>query len=81
MFRTQIYLTKNEQEQLNLLAQELGQHKSALIREAIDQFIEGKLAAKQKKLHSLRIAAGLWKDREDLPDFSSLRKELDRQKL
>ena len=78
MFRTQVYLTKNECEKLDQLAQELGQHKSELIREAIDQFIENRLVEKRKKHNKLRLAAGLWADREDLPDFSRLRKEIDR---
>lgn len=79
MFRTQIYLTENEREQLTLLAQELGQHQSALIREAIDLFIENKRKAKRNKKEALRAAAGLWVDRNDLPDAKTLRKEFDRQ--
>jgi hypothetical protein len=78
MFRTQIYLTEDEREKLFLLSQELGQNQSALIREAIDQFVESKLMAKRKKHNALRTASGLWADREDLPDFNDLRKEFDR---
>lgn len=78
MFRTQVYLTADEREHLIRLSQELGLHQSALIREAIDQFIESKLVEKRKKRHILRTASGLWAKRDDLPDFSCLRKELDR---
>jgi hypothetical protein len=81
MFRTQVYLTENEREKLILLSQELGQHQSALIREAIDQFIESKLMAKRNKHQIFKSAAGIWENREDLPDFSSLRKEFDRNEL
>lgn len=79
MFRTQVYLTENEREALGLLAQELGLHQSALIREAIDLFIESKRKATQKKQHALRTAAGLWSDRDDLPDFDQIRREFDRK--
>lgn len=78
MIRTQVYLTKHEREKLLLLSRELGVHQSALIREALDQFIEGKLIEKRKKSSALKAASGLWADHEELPDFDSLRKEFDR---
>lgn len=79
MFRTQIYLTAKEKEALVALAKETGSHQSSLIREAIDQFIEGKKLAKMKKKEALQSAAGIWADRDDLPNISSLRKEFDRE--
>lgn len=72
MFRTQVYLTQNEREKLNLLSLELGKNQSSLIREAIDQFIENKLISKVKKSSALQEMAGLWADRDDLPDFDDL---------
>jgi predicted transcriptional regulator len=78
MIRTQIYLTVDEKDKLLHLSRESGIHQSALIREAIDQFIESKLAEKKKKHDALEAAAGLWADRSDLPDFTDLRKEFDR---
>ncbi|MCE5319257.1 MAG: ribbon-helix-helix domain-containing protein [Parachlamydia sp.] len=80
MIRTQIYLTENERKKLSILCGELGMHQSAIIREAIDQYIERKLIEKQNKRDALQAASGLWANRKDLPDFSSLRKEFDRQK-
>jgi hypothetical protein len=79
MLRTQIYLTASEKKDLIFLAKETGLHQSSLIREAIDQFIERKKLAKKKKGHALKSAAGMWSDRDDLPDARSLRKELDRE--
>ncbi|MBA2369882.1 MAG: ribbon-helix-helix protein, CopG family [Candidatus Protochlamydia sp.] len=79
MFRTQIYLTQNEKEKLNLLSLELGKNQSTLIREAIDQFIYNQFLSKRKKESALKEMAGLWADRDDLPDFNALRKELDRE--
>ncbi|MBA3237659.1 MAG: CopG family transcriptional regulator [Parachlamydiaceae bacterium] len=78
MHRTQIYLTSDEREQLLLIAEETEQYQSVLIREAIDQYIEGYRQKKQKKSEILDAAAGIWKNRKDLPDFSEIRKELDR---
>lgn len=78
MFRTQIYLTEYERDMLLLLSKEMGLHQSALIREAIDQFIEKKQIAKKNKIDSVRAAAGLWVDRNVLPDFADIRNESDK---
>jgi len=73
MIKTQIYLTTNQRKKLLLLSQELGLRQSVLIREAIDQFIENKLIEKKKTHDALEAASGLWKDRNDLPDFANIR--------
>ena len=78
MFRTQVYLTQNEREKLDLFSLELGKNQSSLIREAIDQFIENQLILKGNKRSALQDVAGLWAGRDDLPEFNELRKELDR---
>lgn len=78
MFRTQVYLTSNEREKLIILSRQLGLHQSAIIREALDQYIERKLIEKRRKSDVLKRAAGMWADRDDLPDLRQLRKELER---
>lgn len=78
MFRTQVYLTSSEREGLDQIALELGRHKSELIREAIDQFINNRRRLKRKKLSSLEAAAGLWENRDDIPNLRNLREEFDR---
>lgn len=78
MIRTQVYLTSEERKQLSLLSKELGLQKSALIREAIDQFIVSKRQNKEKRKEAIKAAQGIWAKREDLPDFSTLRAEFDR---
>lgn len=78
MIRTQVYLTELEQKQLNLLAQQSGVPKSEMIREAIDAFLQSKLSLKQDRIAAIRAAAGMWADRDDMPDFTAIRKELDR---
>lgn len=77
MFRTQVYLTELERKQLLILSEESGLPQSALIREALDQFIERKRHAKKIKQSAIKAAAGIWEKRTDLPDFHSLRRELD----
>jgi hypothetical protein len=73
--RTQIYLTQKEQKSLKILAALSGKKQSALIREAIDIFLESE--KKDKHTSLLQKGKGLWKDRGDLPDFQALRQELE----
>jgi hypothetical protein len=76
MQRTQIYLSDDERQGLQVLAQQSGRSQSHLIREAIDSFLA--LHQPRSRLQSLRQARGLWHQRIDLPDWRSLRQELDR---
>lgn len=76
MFRKQIYLTEHEKEQLLQLSKELGKPQNVLIREALDQFIAKKLKLRKQKHQALRRASGIWANRDDLPNFTNLRKEL-----
>ena len=75
--------TMKKREKLILLSKELGLPQSAMIREAVDQFIESKLIEKRKNTNALQAASdfsasGFWADRKDLPDFDKLRTEFDR---
>lgn len=76
MERTQIYLTKRERAELAALAKATGKKQSELIREAVDRLISD--SGVQRRATTLENAAGMWKDREDLPDFRRIRKEWDR---
>ncbi len=76
MIRTQIYITEAEQSSLKSLSLQSGKKQSALIREAIDRFIT--VNTKTDRLSLLRKARGLWKDRNDLPDFAEIRRSLER---
>ena len=76
MIRTQIYITEQEQIALQSLARRTGKTQSELIREAVDAYIV-KLK-KESRRELLQKAKGIWKNREDLPDFEKLRRELDR---
>jgi len=76
MIRTQIYLTEYQRNELATMAKSFGKKQSELIREAIDRLIDQ--TGKNHRELVLREAAGIWKDRTDLPDFKSIRAEWDR---
>ena len=76
MERTQIYLTDKEKQAVRSIAGRLGTTQSAVIRAAVDRFIERDSTG--TKLDLLRSGRGLWRDRQDLPDFDVVRRELDR---
>ncbi|MDD2901778.1 MAG: ribbon-helix-helix domain-containing protein [Syntrophales bacterium] len=76
MVRSSIYLTEKQRSALRELAQQTGQKQSELIRRAIDEFIDHHKARDRRA--RLGQAWGIWKDRDDLPDFQALRKEFDR---
>ena len=76
MIRTQIYLTDKQREELAVIARNLGKKQSEIIREAIDRLIDQ--TSRSRKDIALSEAAGIWKNRDDLPDFRAIRSEWDR---
>ena len=76
MIRTQIYLTDKQRAELSVIAKSQGKNQSEIIREAIDRLIDQ--AGRNRKESALQKAAGIWKNRKDLPDFRALRSEWDR---
>lgn len=76
MVRTQIYLTERQRSELAMMSKLLNKKQSELIRDAIDHLIDQ--AGRTRREAVLREAAGIWKDRKDLPDFQKLRNEWDR---
>jgi len=77
MIRTQIYLTERQRAELIEIAKNSGKKQSELIREAIDRLINQEGRFKREQI--LKKAAGIWRDRTDLPDFEEIRTEWDRQ--
>jgi hypothetical protein len=76
MVRTQIYLTEHQRDELAAIAKTSGKRQNELIREAVDRFIDQ--SGRSRREAVLREAAGIWKDRTDLPDFKATRAEWDR---
>jgi hypothetical protein len=76
MVRTQIYLTERQRDELAAIAETAGKKQSELIREAVDRLIDEAGHSRLKTV--LGKAAGIWKDRTDLPNFSAMRAEWNR---
>jgi len=78
MVRTQIYLTQQERAGLASLAKTSGMKLSELVRSAINSLLEHSSQSNRDAV--LQATAGLWKDRDDLPDFTVTRTGWDRSK-
>jgi hypothetical protein len=76
MVRTQIYLTERQRDELGAIAKARGKKQSELIREAVDRLIDQ--SGRNRREAVLREAAGIWKNRTDLPEFKATRAEWDR---
>ncbi len=78
MVRTQVYLTEYQRNELAEIAKIAGKPQSELIREAIDNLISR--LGNWRRDAVIRKTAGIWKHRNDLPDFGGMRKEWDRSR-
>ena len=76
MVRMQIYLTEEQRAAVAAIADHSGKRQSEVIREAVDRFIEQKSRGRREAI--LREAAGIWRDRTDLPALDPLRRGWDR---
>jgi Ribbon-helix-helix protein, copG family len=73
MQRTQIYLTDDEQTAIRQISVRSGMSQSALIRKAIDQFIDQQTTG--TNINKRMDVFGLWQDHSQLPDLDTLRRE------
>ncbi len=76
MIRTQIYLTEHQRDELAAISKTAGKKQSELIRDAVNRLIDQ--SGRSRREVVLREAAGIWKNRKDLPDFKATRAEWDR---
>ncbi len=76
MVRTQIYLTEEERAGLGALVEATGKKQAQLIREAIDRLLD--TTSDRRCASVLNSAIGMWRDRNDLPDFNAARQSWDR---
>jgi predicted DNA-binding protein len=72
----QITLPSIEGERLRELSRRTGRPEEELLRQALD-LLTVQLTS-QERVDRLRRAKGIWKDREDLPEWSDLREEMNR---
>lgn len=75
MVRKQIYLTPEQDRLLAVRAAQMGCTQSEVIRSAIDLALDEHVRGARDTI--LREAAGIWRDRGDLPAFDALRSESD----
>lgn len=75
MIRTQIYLTEAEHRGLREISSATHQSQSALIRQAVDQYLTRKKP--HAKLAKIQRAKGIWKDRDAL-NLTEIRADFDR---
>lgn len=76
MTTAQVTLTETENRAIQALSQSAGKSQEEILHEAIAQFLERHQT--ERRLHALRQARGLWRDRQDLPNAAELRREWDR---
>lgn len=76
MVRTQVYLTEEERDGLDAIARSTGKKQSELIRDAVDRLLDWTRGDHRATI--LKDAAGLWQNRDDLPDLATARRSWDR---
>jgi predicted transcriptional regulator len=78
---TTINLTEENSEKLEAIARRTGKSRDELLNEAVEKLVdtpELQPASVDWKA-ALMQAAGMWKDRDDLPDFEEIRRSWDRK--
>ncbi len=79
MTENQIFLTDAECQLLQSMSQLTGKTEKDLLQEALELL---KVQVDLEKRRSLlQEARGMWRDRDDLPDLSELRSEMNRRSL
>ena len=76
MTTAQITLSNSQSQAIQAVGQSQGKTQEEVLREAIEQFLTQHRM--EHRLAALRQARGIWRDRQDLPDPTELRKEWDR---
>ena len=75
MAEIEVNLTENEERALREIALRTGKTEGELIRGAVEKLIKQGLPGGNSGMLQAR---GMWRDRDDLPDFEKLRREWDR---
>ena len=81
MIRTQVYLSKEQEQALKSLALTSGRRQSELIREAVDLLLSDKNASQSQWKNALHDMKGMWADDKNAEQrMQDIREEFDRQK-
>ena len=75
MAEIEVNLSENEQKALREIALRTGKSESELIHDAVNNLIT---QDRHPRNGGMLQARGIWKDRNDLPDFGKIRREWDR---
>lgn len=79
MIRTQVYLSKEQEQALNSLSFTSGKHRSELIREAINLLLSEKKSASTQWKQALHNMKGMWaNDKKATQRMQAIRNEFDR---
>ena len=79
MIRTQVYLSKDQEQALKALALTSGSRQSELIREAVDLLLLNRNALQSQWKNALHNMKGMWSDNETIEDdMDIIRQEFDR---
>jgi hypothetical protein len=76
MAEIEVNLSENEQKALRELALRTGKSESELIHDAVDGLIK---QGRHSRNAEMSQARGIWRDRDDLPDFGRTRSDWDRR--
>jgi hypothetical protein len=71
----EVNLSESEQKALREISLRTGKSESELIRDAVDNLIKRDRSPRNAAMSQAR---GIWRDRNDLPDFGRIRREWDR---
>lgn len=80
MERTQIYLSDGQTRELDRRARQRGTTRSALIREALQQYL-GPTWDAEAFITALRDFQGIWADRDDIDEIYADLKRRERERL
>ncbi|MEK6280470.1 MAG: CopG family transcriptional regulator [Acidobacteriota bacterium] len=75
MAEIEINLTEKQHRALRQISQLTGKTEDELVHDAVENLIRQGLPSGKPAMVQAR---GIWRDRNDLPDFKKLRRELDR---
>lgn len=79
MIRTQVYLSKEQEQALKSLAVTSGSRQSELIRDAVDLLLSKRNALHGQWKNALHDMKGIWADNHDIDaHMNTIRQEFDR---